>query len=347
MGDHSLSPLQQMAASCSGALLTSFLVTPFDVVKVRLQAQAQLKAQARCPECFYYLYSNGLMDHLCKGNTRMAAAAPGGIQFSGTMDAMVKIARLEGLGSLWRGLSPTLIMAVPATVIYFTMYDQLRDHFLQVIPGSVVAPLIAGATARIFSATVISPLELIRTKVQSRSNYGYKELAGVVVKSVRTEGVLSLWRGLVPTLLRDVPFSAIYWSSYETVGGILQQRASLKEGQKKPFWISFTAGAVSGMIAATITTPFDVVKTNLQVTMGELGEGATQERPPTWRVMRSIVAQQGVGGLFTGLTARIAKVAPACAVMISSYELGKEFFRNKNQARAMVLDELEASPADL
>lgn len=54
-------PVQQIAASCTGALMTSFIVTPLDVVKIRLQAQhQQLPLVNKC-----YIYCNGLMDHLC------------------------------------------------------------------------------------------------------------------------------------------------------------------------------------------------------------------------------------------------------------------------------------------
>lgn len=76
----------------------------------------------------------------------------------------MKIVSSEGAGALWRGLVPTLVMAVPATVVYFTAYDRLRDWM-----GSekVVTPILAGSSARTLAATLISPLELIRTKMQA------------------------------------------------------------------------------------------------------------------------------------------------------------------------------------
>ena len=46
--------------------------------------------------------------------------------FNGTMDAIVKISRTEGVSSLWSGLSPTLVLAIPTTMIYFTTYEQLK-----------------------------------------------------------------------------------------------------------------------------------------------------------------------------------------------------------------------------
>ena len=48
-------------------------------------------------------------------------------------------------------------------------------------------------------------------------------------------------------------------------------------------------------------------------------------------IARELVADQGGRALFSGLTPRLLKVAPACAIMISSYEFCKEFFRKQNQ----------------
>ena len=85
-------------------------------------------------------------------------------------DALVKIARSEGPLSLWSGLSPTLVLAVPATVVYFVTYENLRllvkDRHGGIQP--YWGPLIAGTAARFWAVTLVSPLELIRTKMQSK-----------------------------------------------------------------------------------------------------------------------------------------------------------------------------------
>ncbi|KAM3614323.1 uncharacterized protein V6R79_012729 [Siganus canaliculatus] len=325
-----ITPVQQMMASCSGAILTSLLVTPLDVVKIRLQAQKTPFPKGKC-----FVYCNGLMDHICvceNGNSRAWYKAPG--HFNGTLDAFVKIVRGEGVKALWSGLPPTLVMAVPATVIYFTCYDQLcamlrfrmGDHAQE-------APLLAGAIARVGSATVISPLELIRTKLQAEKQ-SYRELTDCIRSAVHTEGWLSLWRGLGPTLLRDVPFSAMYWYNYELAKSWLCKHHNTREAT---FTITFVSGAVSGSIASIVTLPFDVVKTRRQVELGEL-QARNLSSPvssSTVSVMRRIVAQDGFTGLFAGFLPRLIKVAPACAIMISTYELGKAFFRKRNQEKSL------------
>uniref|UniRef100_A0A4W4E7W2 Solute carrier family 25 member 40 n=1 Tax=Electrophorus electricus TaxID=8005 RepID=A0A4W4E7W2_ELEEL len=304
----SITPLQQMMASCSGALLTSLFVTPLDVIKIRLQAQRSPFPKGKC-----FVYCNGLMDHICvceNGNGK-AWYKPRG-HFNGTLDAFIKIVRTEGFKSLWSGLPPTLVMAVPATVIYFTCYDQLcsalRFHMNdQGRQGAAIG-------RQLGSATLISPLELIRTKLQSERQ-SYRELSW-----------LTLWRGLGPTLLRDVPFSALYWYNYEK-GKAWLCRSS---GSREPtFSITFIAGAVSGSVIVTL--PFDVVKTRRQVELGELQ--ARNSSSSTYSVMKRIVTENGIRGLFVGFTPRLIKVAPACAIMISVYEFGKAAFRKRNQQR--------------
>lgn len=133
----------------------------------------------------------------------------------------------------------------------------------------------------------------------------------------------------------------------------------MKLSSSDQFAVAFTSGAVSGMFAATITTPFDLAKTLMQVheldttsansnrgagsslynhgstasasiSSGTRNSSATSSTttsgaaavPRVIDVLRSIVQQDGWSGLFRGLSPRIVKVAPACAIMISTYELG-------------------------
>jgi solute carrier family 25 protein 39/40 len=80
--------------------------------------------------------------------------------------------------------------------------------------------------------------------------------------------------------------------------------------------ISFLAGSVSGVVAATATHPFDVLKTILQVT------AKPDTNRPAWK---QVYITRGFAGFWVGLFPRIAKAAPACGIMISSYELGKRY----------------------
>lgn len=196
------------------------------------------------------------------------------------------------------------------------------------------------------AVTAISPIELFRTRLQAAKGVDgfackcsiiiflwaieqksmYIECHQILVpavlngvlKLVEKEGAKALWRGLPPTLWRDVPFSALYWMGYEEI------KASLSTTGMSDFNQSFLAGATSGMFAAMVTTPFDVVKSRRQIDAGRDVPMFKDIRVPA--MLRQIIQQEGYQGLFRGLTPRIAKVAPSCAIMISSYEVGKSFF---------------------
>ncbi|NXA31848.1 S2540 protein, partial [Eudromia elegans] len=308
------------------------LVAPLDVVKIRLQAQSNPFSKGKC-----FVYSNGLMDHICvceNGDSKAWYKKPG--HFKGTLDAFVKIIQIEGIKSLWSGLAPTLIMALPATVFYFTCYDQLSDALKSKLgKDDDYIPVLAGSLSRFGSVTLVSPLELVRTRMQSRQ-LSYQQLYLCVRGEVARDGWLSLWRGWSSTVLRDVPFSAIYWYNYERFKKVLCKKVGADEST---FFIAFTSGAASGSIAAVITLPFDVVKTHRQT---ELWESETLKIPQrnstsVWAVLRRIVAKNGVTGLFAGIVPRLSKVAPACAIMISTYEYGKTFFRHLNEKRTSTL----------
>ncbi|KAB8343013.1 hypothetical protein FH972_022607 [Carpinus fangiana] len=401
----------KMLSAVTGSVLTSLLVTPLDVVRVRLQSQQPSKiptpttlsntasslgnftnlppnlgVTACCREVFWVnnnapfcVAADANVAYLGNSVTTSAVTSPSSSNgtlapecaveetqrrtFTSTIDGLRKIARNEGFTTLWRGLSPTLVMAVPANVIYFAGYDWLRTSPRSPMHNRVsdtYAPLAAGSAARVLAAIVVSPIELFRTRMQAHhspsATSNFRETMTGVREMVASEGTHTLWRGLSLTLWRDVPFSALYWWGYESTrniitdirgraageviertGSIARRRSSSRSRQNHTTTLvdSFTAGAVSGFAASVVTTPFDVGKTRQQVLKhsGDSAKAAASDgagvslRPEDRsmpRFLLHIFREEGMAGLFRGCAARCMKVAPACAIMISSYELGKK-----------------------
>ena len=310
---------EQALAACSGAVITSVITTPLDVAKVRMQNPATVVVDCEHATC------NG----------------------AGTSSSsmMMRVARHEGISALWSGLQPALLMSVPGTVIYFSMYETVRDAIAQRCPEHARdwAPLLAGGGSRMMTATIVSPIELMRTRMQAERALLREGMIGGARTLVQREGWVSLWRGLWPTLWRDVPFSCLYWFGYES----LKQRArqagfgSGSSSEEVPPTVSFACGASSGALAAFLTTPFDVLKTRRQVS-AMAAEGSAAAAPGrataisanTPQLLQQIAQREGVGALFAGWVPRLVKVAPSCAVMIASYEIGKAFFRRRRQQLA-------------
>ena len=166
-----------------------------------------------------------------------------------------------------------------------------------------------------------------------------------IVGMVKVEGWTSLWRGLTLTLWRDVPFSGIYWFGYETIRTHLEAQHARRNQQlfspphekafnnsANTFSDAFIAGALSGSIAAFLTTPFDVGKTRIQVVqhavppsakevrMNAVNTGSCSHIRGVYKSMPSLLhgiwKEEGLRGLWRGCVPRMLKVAPACAIMV-------------------------------
>lgn len=330
-------PLQQVVSACTGAMITACFMTPLDVIKTRMQTQ-----HTRPNKCF--LYCNGLMDHLfsCGSSSYSTLAKNMKPQFTSTLDALLKISRHEGISALWSGLGPTLVSALPSTVVYFVAYEQFKARYIAIYknhfadPVSIdigsqqkelplVVPMLSGVTSRICAVTFVSPIELIRTKMQSK-RLSYAQVMNFIRNVIALQGLTGLWRGLPPTILRDVPFSGIYWPIYEYL------KICISGNSEQPsFGFSFVAGVLAGSVAALVTCPFDVVKTHEQIEFGErviFTDSPAKElsRPSTFSRLASIYRVFGFRGLFAGYGPRLIKVAPACAIMISTFEYSKSYF---------------------
>lgn len=309
---------QKMISACLGLLVTLVVVTPFDVIRVRIQQQ-ELFGYSGIKPCVDnkppvrpFWVGESMLCSLCNCQ-----------RITLTWQGLHLLAKNEGVASLWRGLSLTLFMSVPSNIIYFTGYEFVRDH--SPIRDHPLNPLVCGSLARTISATLVAPFELLKTRLQSIPSDGnsanvLKSLIKQTLNNVKADGVLALFTGLTITLWRDVPFLGFYWLGYERLKSWLQQHLDSKKNSHV-FLNSFISGSLLGLVAAVLTHPFDVGKTRLQIERTHLGSNM-------FSFLYHIYRREGSRALYAGLAPRVMKIAPACAIMISSYEIGKKLFMN-------------------
>lgn len=131
---------------------------------------------------------------------------------------------------------------------------------------------------------------------------------------VRNLGILGLYKGATACLLRDVPFSSIYFPTYAH----LKKDVFGESPQKKLGVLQLlTAGAIAGMPAAYLTTPADVIKTRLQV------EARKGEQTYTGLVdcARKVFRDEGFKAFFKGGPARILRSSPQFGFTLAAYEV--------------------------
>ena len=249
----------------------------------------------------------------------------------GFVSTLLEIRRKSGVGALWSGLSPTLVRVFFGAGLYFSSLHAIQERFQPYLGTG--AHLVAGILARSFAAFALSPVSVVKTRMENqlgvppRSRFG---ALGVGIDLVRKEGVISLYSGLLPTLFRDAPYSGLYVISFVyakqwlgVVDGSNQRKGNMDEGGSLLVTLRiFFAGVAAGTLATTMTHPADVIKTRLQlqpVVAG--GTGFVNGRMIAKEVGR-VLAREGVRGFFTGLPARVLKRATSTALTWTLFEEG-------------------------
>ena len=167
------------------------------------------------------------------------------------------------------------------------------------------------------SQVFTNPLEIVKIRLQVQGEVA-KSVEGTPKRSamwiVRNLGLVGLYKGASACLLRDVPFSAIYFPTYAHLKkDVFGESPTHKLGVLQ----LLTAGAIAGMPAAYLTTPCDVIKTRLQVEARKGDTAYTGLR----HAASTIWKEEGFKAFFKGGPARILRSSPQFGFTLAAYEV--------------------------
>ncbi|CAJ1961244.1 unnamed protein product [Sphenostylis stenocarpa] len=333
--------IEERAFSAAGAaFLSAIIVNPLDVAKTRLQAQAAgVPYHGDCRTAPFQTNMR-LHDIMCpvSGSAPPRPCPSGCNTYKGTLDVFYKVIRQEGFMRLWRGTSASLALAVPTVGIYMPCYDILRNMMEEFTTKNApnltpYVPLLAGSVARSFACISCYPVELARTRMQAfRTTQSgkppgvWKTLLGVVHPDNGTSIFQSLhryrfwWTGLGAQLSRDVPFSAICWSTLEPIRkNILGLVGDDGASAATVLGANFSAGFVAGTLASAVTCPLDVAKTRRQIEKNHERALTMTTRTTLLEIWRD----GGLRGLFSGVGPRVCRAGPSVGIVVSFYEVVK------------------------
>ncbi|PNS21443.1 hypothetical protein CAC42_1222 [Sphaceloma murrayae] len=264
----------------------AFMVYPIDLVKTRMQNQR--------------------------------AARVGQMMYKNSIDCFQKVVKNEGFKGLYSGVGPQLVGVAPEKAIKLTVNDLVRGKFSDPKTGAIPlsAEILAGGSAGACQVVFTNPLEIVKIRLQVQGEVAKSQ--GVERRSamwiVRNLGLVGLYKGASACLLRDVPFSAIYFPSYNHL-----KRDFFGESPTKKLGVLqlLTAGAIAGMPAAYLTTPCDVIKTRLQV---EARKGDTTYTSLT-HCAKTVFKEEGFKAFFKGGPARILRSSPQFGFTLAGYEV--------------------------
>ncbi|KAI5403697.1 Adenine nucleotide transporter bt1 [Lathyrus oleraceus] len=206
-------------------------------------------------------------------------------------------------------------------------YDTVNKN-LSAKPGEqsklpVPASLIAGACAGVSSTICTYPLELLKTRLTIQRGV-YNGLLDAFVKIIKEEGPAELYRGLTPSLIGVIPYSATNYFAYDTLRKAYQK---IFKQEKIGNIETLLIGSAAGAISSTATFPLEVARKQMQV--GALS--GRQVYRDVLHALVSILEKEGIQGLYRGLGPSCMKLVPAAGISFMCYEACKKILIDNDE----------------
>lgn len=203
------------------------------------------------------------------------------------------------------------------------------------------AMLACGAASGAFTSLLLTPIELIKCKMQVPLAPGATQKPGPVqlISSVfRHQGILGFWHGQMGTLIRETGGSAAWFGGYEIVLRYFRYQHE-KNAQKSktlaangeladkfvdsdlPIYQRLLAGASAGISYNFIFYPADTIKSRMQT-----ADSSSSASQTFWSTGRNLWRQQGLKGMYSGCGITCARSAPSSAFIFFIYEALREYF---------------------
>ncbi|KAL4927669.1 mitochondrial carrier domain-containing protein [Aspergillus undulatus] len=297
--------VKEFVVGAAGGITQVMIGQPFDIVKVRMQVQAN------------------------KSAVRVAQG----------------IWRHEGLLAFYKGTLPPLLGVGACISIVYSTFHTISQSYESSRPNSdnntgLVSPpslspsqtFLVGGLAGLANSVISGPTEHIRIRLQTQSQksvssptpspslglssggVGVGGRGGSVLATIRQihshGGLPGLYRGQVPTMLREFGSYGVWFSVYETLLSRLTVKGpkanERRDRDELPTWKIASCGVVTGLVLWTVNYPFDVVKSKMQA------DGFGEKR--VYKGMRDVVVQtwkeSGLRGFYRGLGPTLVRAVP-------------------------------------
>ncbi|KAF8540920.1 mitochondrial thiamine pyrophosphate carrier 1 [Trichophaea hybrida] len=278
-------------------LFSRFVISPLDVIKIRLQLQA---------------HGTGSLKRL---------VIVDGPTYRGIWNTMCQIIQQEGIRGLWKGNIPAEVLYVAYGPVQFLALKESTLFMQRSIPqiNEDARNLIAGSLAGASATVATYPLDLLRTRFAAQGN---QKIYPSIVYSIRHiyqhEGLRGFYRGLGAGVTQVTPLMGIFFATYEATRAYTVDILHMSEQSS-----NFLSAGFASTFSKTVVFPFDLVRKRLQV-QGPTRQQYVHRNIPVYigifGTIRDIAKLEGLRGLYKGLTVSLVKAAPLSAVTMWSLE---------------------------
>ncbi|RWS15672.1 mitochondrial carnitine/acylcarnitine carrier protein-like protein [Dinothrombium tinctorium] len=284
-----VNPIKDFFAGGFGGMCLVIVGHPLDTIKVRLQ----------------------IMPKPAPGQPPM---------YTGTFDCAKKIFLNEGITKgLYRGMGAPLTGVAPMFAVCFFGFG-VGKKLQQKHPNEELnyfQIFNAGVVSGIFTTAIMAPGERIKCLLQVQAanpnaTVQYKGPIDCAKQLFREGGIRSIYKGTAATLLRDLPASGVYFTTYDFLKTTFTPEGKTKSDLSASR--TLLAGGLAGICNWVVAIPPDVLKSRLQTAPeGTYPRGVRD-------VFRKLMKEEGITALYKGATPVFIRAFPANAACFFGYE---------------------------
>uniref|UniRef100_A0A034W8Q0 Solute carrier family 25 member 35 n=1 Tax=Bactrocera dorsalis TaxID=27457 RepID=A0A034W8Q0_BACDO len=195
---------------------------------------------------------------------------------------------------------------------------------------------VIGGLAAMGATTFTNPIDVVKTRIQlqgelaARGTYvvPYKGILHGMVTVVRNDGWTGLQKGLVPTMYFQFIVNGVRLGIHTSAVNMGWTRN--KNGEES-FGLNLFWGAAGGAMGAYFSSPFFMIKTQLQSRASkQVAVGYQHEHTGMLSALRTVYRQGGISGLWRGSTASIARASIGSGAQLATFGPIKSFLRENN-----------------
>lgn len=233
-----------------------------------------------------------------------------------------QIVREEGVMKLYSGLTASLLRQATYSTVRFGVYEYLKELYqssYNIMPTtSVLLPMsmVSGA----LGGLVGNPSDVVNIRMQNDSTLphhqrrNYRNAILGLYRITKDEGLHSLFRGLTPNLVRGVLMTASQVVTYDLAKSILTDWLAMDPYKKSTH---FTASLMAGLVATTVCSPADVVKTRIMNSKGS--------SKSAFAILTDAVKTEGPSFMFRGWLPSFIRLGPHTIVTFLVLEQLRKF----------------------
>lgn len=237
-------------------------------------------------------------------------------RYKGMLDCIFRIAKEEGLPSLWRGNGSSVLRYYPSVALNFACKDLYRTilfggHKSNDIVTTAQYNFLAGALAGCTALVVVYPLDIAHTRLAADMGRTevrqFKGLLHFLKTIYKKDGVRGLYRGLPASVQGMVVHRSVYFGGFDTAKDMM-----LRESGELPFWVRWMMAQIVTTSAGLISYPLDTVRRRMMMQAG-LERKMYANTLDCWR---KIYQTEGAHSFYRGAVSNMFRGTGAALILV-------------------------------